>query len=157
VIGRRELLSIVLRGSVFVLLNVALCAGAFVLGVLTAGCNSHPSDQQIQQQAAQTTQQVKQTAQQAADNARVAAANAEDKINAVAAGVKQGMQSGPPPATVDINSATRDQLVTLPGVTSAKARQIIAARPYSAPADLVSKNVLTQDQFDRISGRVTVQ
>ncbi len=130
--------------------------GATLLAaLLVVGCSSHPSDQQIQQQAAQTTQQVKQSAQQAADTARAAAANAEDKINAVAAGVKQGFQEGTAAAPVDLNSATRDQLVKLPGINVAKARQIIAARPYSAPDDLVTRNLLTQAQFDRISGRVT--
>ncbi len=134
-----------------------LFAGVLTGALLGLGCNSHPSDQEVQQKAAQTTQQVKQSAQQAADTARVAAANAEDKINAVAAGVKQGLQSGPSAPVVDLNNATRDQLVTLPGITSAKARRIIEARPYSAAGDLVSKNLLTQEQFDRISGRVTVR
>jgi DNA uptake protein ComE-like DNA-binding protein len=124
---------------------------------IAAGCTSHPSDQQIQQQAAQTTQQVKQDAQQAAANARVAAANAEDKINAVAAGVKQGLQDGSAGQAVDINSASRDQLSALPGITPAKAAKIIADRPYSAPSDLVAKGLLTQAQFDRISGRVKAQ
>ncbi len=125
--------------------------------IIAAGCSSRPSNEQIQQQAAQTTQQVKQGAQQAASTARVAAANAEDKINAVAAGVKQGLQNGPPASTVDLNSASRDQLVTLPGITGARARKIIAGRPFTTPDDLVTRNILTQDQFDRISGRVKVQ
>ena len=131
-----------------------LAFAAPVALLLAAGCASHPSDQQIQQQAAQTTQQVKQGAQQAADTARVAAANAEDKLNAVAAGVKQGMQGGPPAPVFDLNTASRDQLVTLPGITSARAGKIIEGRPYSTPNDLVTRNILTQDQFDRISGRV---
>src|SRR6202000_3141735 len=69
-----------------------------------------PSNEQLQQQAAQTTQQVKQGAQQAAADAKVAAANAETKVNAIAAGVKQGLRSdGKPGASiVDINSATEE-------------------------------------------------
>jgi DNA uptake protein ComE-like DNA-binding protein len=125
--------------------------------LLAAGCQSHPSDQQIQQKAAQTTQQVKQGADQAASKARVAAADAEDKLNAVAAGVKQGLQSGPAAPTVDLNSATRDQLTGLPGVSPARANRIIAGRPYSTPNDLVTRNILTPTQFDRISSRVTAQ
>lgn len=130
---------------------------SLAVALVSGGCSSHPSDQQIQQQAAQTTEQVKQDAQQAAANARVAAANAEEKIDAVAAGVKQGLKNGPSGPVVDLNSATPDQLVSLPGVTGAKARRIIAGRPYSAPSDLVTRNLMTQSQYDRISGRVTAK
>jgi DNA uptake protein ComE-like DNA-binding protein len=130
-----------------------IVAGALVLA---AGCNNPPpSDQQIQQKAAQTTEQVKQGAQQAASQARTAAATAEDKINAVAAGVKQGLQNGTPAATINLNTASSQQLETLPGITPAKAHRIIAGRPYTAPGDLVSRNLLTQEQFDPISAKVT--
>jgi DNA uptake protein ComE-like DNA-binding protein len=123
---------------------------------LAAGCSSHPSNEQIQQQTAQTTQQVKQGAQQAANNAKVVAAQAEDKINAVAAGVKQGLQSGAPSGpVVDLNSGSRDQLLSLPGITPAKAKKIMAGRPYTTPSDLVSRNILTQGQYDKISARLT--
>ena len=131
-----------------------LAFGLAIAMLLATGCANHPSNEQIQQQAAQTTQQVKQGAQQAADTARVAAANAEDKLNAVAAGVKQGLQGGASAPLIDLNTASRDQLVALPGITSAWARKIIEGRPYSTPNDLVTRNILTQDQFDRISRRV---
>jgi len=127
------------------------------VALVATGCQSHPTDQQIQQQAAQTTQQVKQDAEHAASDARVAAAKAEEKIDAVAAGVRQGMKSGGSAATVDLNSATRDQLATLPGVTPGRARKIIAGRPYATPSDLVSRKILPQSEFDQISSRVTAQ
>lgn len=131
--------------------------GVFLSILLAAGCSSHPSDQQVQQKAAETTQQVKQGAQQAAVQARAAAANAEGKINAVAAGVKQGLNGAAPTATIDLNGASTAQLETLPGITPAKADRIVAGRPYSRPNDLVTKNVLTQEEFARISGKVQAQ
>jgi len=124
-----------------------------------AGCNTStpPSDQQLKQQAAQTTEQVKSGAQQAAADAKVAAANAERKVDDIAAGVKEGLHSDskPSPAgTIDINSASADQLAALPGITGARARRIVDNRPYSSPHDLVSKGLLSEAEYSRISGRV---
>ena len=127
------------------------------MSILAIGCTSHPTDEQLKQQAAQTTQQVKEGAQQAADTARTAAANAEDKINAVAAGVKEGLQDGQSTSAVDLNTASKGQLETLPGITPARASKIIAARPYASTHELVDRNVLTIGQFERISGKVKIQ
>jgi DNA uptake protein ComE-like DNA-binding protein len=121
-----------------------------------AACTQQPSDEQLKQKAAQTTQQVKQGAQQSAADAKVAAANAERKVNAIAAGVKEGLKSDGKPAagTIDINSATEDQLVDLPGITGARAQRIIRGRPYGNPHDLVSNGILTNEQYGRISGQI---
>jgi competence protein ComEA len=40
---------------------------------------------------------------------------------------------------VDINSATLEKLVTVPGITEAIAQRIIDARPYEKPEELVEK------------------
>jgi DNA uptake protein ComE-like DNA-binding protein len=125
-----------------------------------AACNSKsPSDEQLKQQAAQATQQVKQGAQQAAADAKVAAANAERKVNDIAAGVKQGLHADGKPSAVpiDINSASEEQLIDLPGITGSRAQRIIRGRPYNAPADLVRKGILTKEQYNRISEQVTAK
>jgi DNA uptake protein ComE-like DNA-binding protein len=129
-----------------------------------AGCNKNnnpPSDQQLREQAAKTTEQVKQGAQQAAADAKVAAANAERKVNDLAAGVKQGLQSDAKPSpgvtssgTVDVNSASEAQLETLPGISGARAHRIIDNRPYTSPHDLVSKGIVSEAEYSRISGRI---
>jgi len=136
----------------------ALAMSAALVGF--AGCNNStpPSDQQLKQQAAQTTEQVKQGAQQAAADAKVAAANAERKVDDIAAGVKEGLHSDtkPSPAgsTVDINSASADQLATLPGITGARAQRIVDNRPYSSPHDLVSKGLVSEAEYSRISSKI---
>ena len=128
-----------------------------VVALCFAGCTQQPSDEQLKQQAAQATQQAKQRAQQAAADAKVAAANAERKVNAVAAGVKEGLKSGAKPKAglLDINTASEEQLVDLPGITGSRAQRIIRGRPYSDPHDLVSKGILTNEQYGKISGQIT--
>src|SRR5690348_17634710 len=37
--------------------------------------------------------------------------------------------------TLDVNTATREQLLTLPGITPADADRITAGRPYDTPED----------------------
>lgn len=136
-------------------LTVAICL--FAASLWLAACARQQSDEQLKQQAAQTTQQVKQGAQQAAADAKVAAANAERKANDIAAGVKEGLKSNskPAPGAIDINSASENQLVDLPGITGARAQRIIRNRPYVQPHDLVAKGVLTEQQYGRISGQIT--
>jgi DNA uptake protein ComE-like DNA-binding protein len=88
---------------------------------------------------------------------RAQTANATQKIKtdtvAVAQGIKEGLSR---PRVLDLNSASKADLTSLPGITMAKADRIIAARPYGNPDQLVTKRVLTQAEYDQVSSRVTV-
>jgi competence protein ComEA len=56
----------------------------------------------------------------------------------------------PSPASrhlVDINSASRKELKTLPGIGDAEADKIIAGRPYLTKTELVSKGALQTGPF----------
>lgn len=55
---------------------------------------------------------------------------------------------------VDINSAGKAELQTLPGIGSAQADKIIAGRPYLSKADLVADNILSQEAYEKIKKRV---
>jgi competence protein ComEA len=52
-----------------------------------------------------------------------------------------------PVKLVDINSAGRKELMTLPGIGGAEADKIIAGRPYLTKTELVSKNVLATGPY----------
>lgn len=136
--------------------TLGLCAALF--WVASCNANGKPeSDQQIQQQAQQATENAKKAADKAAAEARVAAANAEREANDVAAGVKAGLHKGKGGSGVDLNSASRADLETLPGVTAATARRIESNRPYDTPHDLVRKGVVSQAEYDRIAGEVVTR
>ena len=104
-------------------------AVATVVGLaFLAACNPPASDQHLQEQAAQATEQAKQGSKEALADARVAAANAEQAVNDVAAGVKQGLDSKSTPAgsaRLDLNDASEADLASLPGISVSKAKQII--------------------------------
>ena len=69
-----------------------------------------------------------------------AASSKSAKSNKPAAKVKQ----------VDINSAKKDELKTLPGIGDAEADKIIAGRPYGSKAWLVSHKILPEDKYPAI-------
>jgi DNA uptake protein ComE-like DNA-binding protein len=55
---------------------------------------------------------------------------------------------------VDINSAGRTELKTLPGITDTEADKIIAGRPYLSKANLVTQNVLPRKTYEGLKARV---
>src|SRR5262249_34055198 len=55
---------------------------------------------------------------------------------------------------IDLNSATKQQLMTLPGIGDALSQKIIDGRPYANKAQLTSKKILTKAQYDKISSLV---
>jgi DNA uptake protein ComE-like DNA-binding protein len=130
----------------------ALCAAVLWLG----GCENR-SDRQIRDQAERATEQARAQADKAAAEARAAAANATREANDVAAGVRDGMHNGRGRGPVNVNAASRADLETLPGVSPATANRIADNRPYNTPFDLVRKRVISQSEFNRISGDVVAQ
>ena len=58
---------------------------------------------------------------------------------------------------VDINSATKDQLSALPGIGDKYSDKIIAGRPYANKSQLVSKKIIPQATYNKISGMIVAK
>ena len=74
---------------------------------------------------------------------------------AVAEGVKEGLSSKK--SVVDLNKASKDDLSSLPGITSQKADRIIAERPFATTHQLVSRHILSEGEYSQIQDRVVVE
>jgi competence protein ComEA len=59
-----------------------------------------------------------------------------------------------PEDRVDLNSASLDQLVKVPGITRTWAARIVRYRPYRTKNDLIDRGVVTNEVYDRIKDYV---
>ncbi len=82
------------------------------------------------------------------------AAASVSAASAASASKAKRRPAAPAARLVDINSASRSALMTLPGIGNAEAGRIIAGRPYLTKAHLVTHKVLTMAQYQSISGSV---
>ena len=110
-------------------LAILLC----LLGLGSACTNQNPD--QIRQKTAEETSAIKRD------------------TKALAEGVKDGLSNK---KSVDLNKASRDELASLPGITSHDADRIIAERPYASPHQLISRHVVSEDEYNQIQDRVVV-
>lgn len=58
---------------------------------------------------------------------------------------------------IDINSASKEDLMKLAGIGDATADKIIAGRPYTSKAQLESKGIVTKAQYAKIRAHVTAK
>jgi len=115
-------------------LHFALCfVMASTLVALTA-CTTKDNPDEIRRQTAQATETMRRD------------------TKAVVDGVKEGL--GRSNNTVNINKASREDLLSLPGLSDREADRIIADRPFDDAHDLVKRRIVSQAEYDRIQDRI---
>ena len=113
---------------------LALLTIPLLIGLVA--CSSNQSSEDIKEKTAQATAEIKQGAK------------------AVAEGVREGWSRDKP---LNLNTATKEDLLKLPGITPAQADRVIAGRPYDDPKDLVTRRILPKTEYDKISDRLTAK
>jgi DNA uptake protein ComE-like DNA-binding protein len=119
--------------------KVLLAFALSTIPIVFAGCNSQPSNpDQVRAKTAQATAELKQDAQ------------------AVAQGVRDGLTRPSPDKPLNLNKATKGQLMSLPGMDDAAADRVIAGRPYSSEHELLERKIISREEYNKIADSVTV-
>jgi competence protein ComEA len=76
-----------------------------------------------------------------------------------ATAVAQTRTTPAPPASplIDLNSASRDDLMTLEGIGEVRADAIIRARPFKAKTELVERRLIPEALYDKIADKVVAR
>lgn len=88
-----------------------------------------------------------------AASAKAGEKSAKDKKPAAPAKSK----AAAPVKLVNINSASKSELMKLPGISDALADKIIAGRPYNTKAHLVAKKIISTEAYDDLKKLVTAR
>ncbi|MGC2112414.1 MAG: helix-hairpin-helix domain-containing protein [Candidatus Korobacteraceae bacterium] len=122
--------------------RVTLLAFAASLMLCFAGCmacNTKPSSpDQVREKTAEATAELK-------DNAK-----------AMAQGLREGLTRPSPDKPLDLNKASKAQLISLPGMDDASADRVIAGRPYSNEHELLERRIVSREEYNKIADSITV-
>ena len=61
------------------------------------------------------------------------------------------------PEKVDLNAASREELMTHLGVDGPTADKIVAARPFKSKSELKSRHLVTDSEYGKVEGKVFVK
>ncbi len=124
-----------------------------VFSTFLIACNQDTN--KTRDEAARAAAQLKQDSKVVAKELKKDAQEAGRQGKAAAEGVREGLHSDS--KTVDVNSASKDELTQLPGINERAADSIVAGRPYQSKDDLVSKKIISEDEYQKIQDKITAK
>src|SRR3954469_15293167 len=65
--------------------------------------------------------------------------------------------AAPASSLIDLNNASRDDLMTLDGIGEVRADAIIRSRPFKAKTDLVERRLIPEALYDKIADKVVAR
>ncbi|GEM_PF-5791844 len=122
------------------------------IALASVACSNDPAT--TRKQAANATEQLKQDTREAAGNIKKGAEVAKTDLTAAAEGVKEGLNDKSS-SQVNVNTASKADLMGLPGINEAQANAIIADRPYRSAHQIVSKGAVSEDEYQKIASHLT--
>jgi len=78
-------------------------------------------------------------------------------MNVAHAQTRPAAPAAPTAGQIDINSASRDELMTLDGIGEVKADAIIRSRPFKAKTDLVERRVIPEALYEKLADKVAAR
>jgi DNA uptake protein ComE-like DNA-binding protein len=132
-----------------------LLAAALATSLLLISACTNQDTEKTKQEAAKATEQIKEGSKVAAVELKKDAKQAAVQGKAIAEGVKQGLAT--PDKPVNVNTASKTKLQTLPDIDEETASRIIKGRPYHTPDEVGTKGVVSPDQFNAIKDKITVK
>ena len=65
--------------------------------------------------------------------------------------------AAPAASLIDLNSASRDDLMTLEGIGEVRADAIIRARPFKAKTELVERRIIPEALYEKLADKVVAR
>jgi mono/diheme cytochrome c family protein len=75
----------------------------------------------------------------------------------LASAITPARKTSPQTHLVDLNSASKETLMTLPGITEADVASIIGGRPYKSSLQFKARRIVSPETYAKIAGRIVAK